>query len=147
MTIEWGGLNLQSQTTCQVIDSGDAPTTVLDANVPFRVRVNWTVPAGLAPFLGGQFRLRCFAESLGPGQEQQIGGTELVPVVPGQTSYSRLMTVGANALLGEGAIDPSSGQPVSGMYRVATVIQHLNGSLATEGSGFAADALIQMRQP
>jgi hypothetical protein len=146
MTIEWGGLNLQSNTVCQVLDPGDAPTTVLDANVAFRVRVIWTVPPGLAPFLGGQFRLRCFAESVGPGQEQQIGGTELVPVVPGQTNYSRDMTVGANALQGEGVNDPVTGQPVSGMYRIATVIQHLNGG-PTMGSGFAADALIQMRQP
>lgn len=146
MTIEWGGLNLQSNTTCQVLDPGDAPTTVLDAGVAFKVRVNWNVPAGLAPFLGGQFRLRCFAESVGPGQEEQIGGTEFVTVVPGQQNYSREMSVGANALRGEGQNDPTTGRPVSGMYRIATVIQHINGA-PTMGSGFAADALIQMRTP
>lgn len=146
MTIEWGGLNLQSNTTCQVLDPGDAPTAVLDAGTPFRVRVNWTVPPALAPFLGGQFRLRCFAESVGPGQEEQIGGTEFVPVVPGQVNYVREMAIGAAALRGEGEVDPATGRPVSGMYRIATVIQHINGG-PTTGSGFAADALVQMRTP
>lgn len=146
MTIEWGGLNLQSNTVCQVLDPGDAPTTVLDSGVAFRVRVRWDVPAGLAPFLGGQFRLRCFAESVGPGQEQQIGGTEVVPVVPGQLVYVRDMNVGAGALQGEGELDAVTGRPVSGMYRIATVIQHVNGA-PTTGSGFAADALVQFRTP
>ncbi len=146
MSIEWGGLNLQSNTTCQVIDPGQAPQTVLDSGVPFSVRVRWDIPAGLAPFLGGQFRLRCFAESVGPGQEVQVGATTLVAVVPGQINYTRDIPVGANALRGEGELDPVTAQPVSGMYRMATVIQHVNG-VPTEGCGFAQEELIQMRTP
>lgn len=146
MTIEWGGLNLQSNTTGLVLDPLDAPKTVLDSGVPFKVQVDWTVPPGLAPFLGGQFRLRCFAESVGPGQEVQIGGTILEPVVPGQLNYTRDIPVAAGALRGEGQLDPATGQPVSGMYRIATVIQHINGA-PTQGCGFAEAELIQMRTP
>lgn len=146
MTIEWGGLNLQSTTTSQVLDPGDAPVTVIDDSVNFRVRVNWNVPPGLAPFLGGQFRLRCFVESIGPGPEQQIGGTVVVPVVPGQQNYVNLMDVPAGTLPGEGAADPVSGQPVSGMYRISTVLQHLNGG-PTPGSGYSQETLIQIRTP
>lgn len=142
MTIEWGGINLQSAMSNQVLDNTASPSTILDANVPFSVTVNWTVPAALAPFLGGSFRLRCYAESIGPGPEQQIGGTVNVPVVPGQQNYASSINVPGNTLPGEGAGVP----PVSGLYKMVTVIQHINGG-ATEGSGFADQPVVQLRQP
>jgi hypothetical protein len=146
MTIEWGGLNLQSTATSQVLDPGQLPSTVIAANVPFRVRLNWTVPPGLAPFLGGQFRLRAFAESVGPGPEIPIGQL-VINVVPGQTAYNNQdINVPAFTLLGEGEIDPTSGQPVSGMYRIGTVLQHMNPG-ETQGCGFTDEALVQIRRP
>lgn len=141
MPIEWGGINLQSSLGNTVLDNTNAPSSVLDANQPFQVTVNWTVPPVLAPFLGGSFRLRIYAESMGPGPEQQIG-SKVVAVVPGQQVYSDSITVPGNALLGEGAGAP----PVSGAYKIVTVLQHVNG-VATEGSGFAENPLIQLRQP
>jgi hypothetical protein len=142
MPIEWGGINLQSNLSNTVIDNTAAPTTILDANVPFSVNIAWTVPPTLAPFLGGSFRLRTYAESMGPGQEQQIGATTVIPVVPGQLNYASANLVPGNTLQGEGVGTP----PVSGTYRIVTVLQHLNGG-ATEGSGFAEGPLIQLRQP
>ena len=142
MTIEWGGIGLQSNMTCSVLDNTTAPATVLDANLPFTVRMGWTVPAALAPFLGGSFRLRVYVESFGPGPEQMIGQVN-VPVVPGQQNYNNIdMNVPGNSLPGEGAGAP----PVSGLYRCVAVLQHLNGA-ATEGSGYHDGTLIQLRQP
>jgi hypothetical protein len=146
MTIEWGGINLQSNMTCQVLDNTPAPASVLDANEPFTVRMGWTVPAALAPFLGGSFRLRVYVESFGPGPERQVGQVN-VPIVPGQQNYAGIdMIVPGNTLPGEGAPDPVTGQPVSGLYRCVAVLQHLNGG-ATEGSGYHDGTLIQLRQP
>lgn len=146
MTIEWGGVNLQSDMTCQVLDNTSAPTTVLDANVAFDVRLDWTVPLPIKDFLGGSFRLRVYAESIGPGPEQMIGQMN-VPVVPGQATYSnKVLTVPGNTLRGEGAPDPVSGEPVSGLYRIVAVLQHVNG-VATEGSGYHEGILVQLRQP
>jgi hypothetical protein len=141
VTIEWGGFDLQSSMDCTVFDSGAAPQSVMDANVPFRVRLNWTVPAVLAPYLGGSFRLRLFAESIGPGPEQQIGQA-VVAVAPGSTSYTTDIVVPANALPGEGAGSP----PVSGLYKIVAVVQHING-VATEGSGYSDGPMVQLRQP
>jgi hypothetical protein len=142
MTIEWGGIALQSDMTCQVLDNTPAPASVLDANQPFTVRLGWKVPPTLAPFLGGSFRLRAYVESFGPGPEQMIGQVN-VPVVPGQQIYSNIdMIVPGNTLPGEGAGAP----PVSGLYRIVTVLQHVNG-VATEGSGYHDGALVQLRQP
>jgi hypothetical protein len=141
MPIEWGGINLQSSLSNAVVDNTNAPSTVLDANNAFTVNISWSVPVTLAPFLGGQFRLRVYAESMGPGPEVQIG-SKTVAVAPGQVNYADSIIVAANTLPGEGAGAP----PVSGAYKIVTVLQHLNGG-ATEGSGFAENPLIQLRQP
>ncbi|MCX8003834.1 MAG: hypothetical protein N2688_02585 [Burkholderiaceae bacterium] len=145
MPIEWGGLNLQSSMSTRVLDNTSAPTTVLDSSLPFNVEVSWQVPAGIAALLNSshQFRLRAYAESIGPGPEQQIGGTVNVPAVRDQLNYGPvLINVPASTLLGEGQGVP----PVSGTYKVVTVLQLLNGG-ATEDSGFAEAAIIQMRTP
>jgi hypothetical protein len=141
MPIEWGGINLQSNISATVLDNTAAPSTVLDANLPFTVAVSWSVPPALAPFLGGSFRVRCYAESIGPGPEQQIGALNQA-VVAGQVNYAGNVPVPGNALPGEGAGAP----PVSGVYKIVTVIQHINGG-ATEGSGFSEQPVIQLRQP
>lgn len=146
MTIEWGGLGLESTTTSQVLDpAGQLPSQVIDEDDAFQVSVKWTVPAALAPYLGGEFRLRCFAESVGPGPERQIGATVMVPVVPGLASYSNLMALPPGTLPGEGASDGAGGF-ISGMYQIATVVQHMNGG-ATPGCGYSEQKLIQIRRP
>ncbi len=140
-TIEWGGVNMQSNMDCTVFDNTAAPSTVLDANLPFNVKLDWTVPALLAPFLGGSFRLRLFVESIGPGPEQQIQQT-IVAVSPGATNYTATVTVPGNTLPGEGGGAP----PVSGLYKIVAVVQHLNG-VATEGCGYHDGTTVQLRQP
>ena len=145
MTIEWGGLGLQSNMTNQVLDNTAAPATVLDSGLPFTINANWNVPPGIAALLnaGHQFRLRTYAESFGNGQEQQIGPTVNVPAVPNQLNYGPVaINVNPNPLQGEGQGAP----PVSGVYKIVTVLQLLNGG-ATEDSGFAEGPVIMMRTP
>jgi len=136
MSIEWGGFPFTSAMTANVVDIGQAPADVLVANQPCRVDVQWEVPAPIAALInaGHQFRLRAYAESVGPGQEKQIGATEFVPGVPGQLAYSHAMNVAGGTLLGEGQND-AAGQPVSGLYKIACVLQLMNGT-ATRISGF-----------
>lgn len=145
MPIEWGGLNLQSNMTNQIIDNTSTPTNILDSDKAFRIEVSWDVPPGIAALLNAshQFRLRAYAESYGPGQEQQIGGTVTETAVTNKLNYNNVrIDVPASTLLGEGAGAP----PVSGTYRIVTVLQLLNSG-ATEDSGFAEGPLIQMRTP
>jgi hypothetical protein len=136
MSIEWGGFPFTSNMTASVVDLGQPPADVLVANQPCRVEVQWDVPAPIAALInaGHQFRLRTYAESIGPGQEKQIGGTDFVPGVTGQTTYNHVMNVAGGTLLGEGQLD-GSGQAVSGLYSIACVLQLMNGT-ATQVSGF-----------
>jgi hypothetical protein len=120
----------------QVLDSdGRLPTNVMSAGTPFQIRVTWNVPAAAATMIGSSdtFRLRAFAESIGPGQELMLGGTALVPGVANQTAYEHVINVSPNPLLGEGAT--FGGQAVSGLYKIAVVAQHLNDGIPTVHSG------------
>ena len=147
MSIEWGGFPFTSTMTAAVLDPGQAPSDVLVASQPCRVDVAWDVPPAIAALInaGHQFRLRAYAESVGPGQEKQLGGTDFVAGVPGQINYTHQINVPGGTLLGEGQVD--GGQPVSGLYKVAVVLQLMNGA-PTRISGFGeATRNVMFRAP
>lgn len=139
--IEWGVFPNESSMSMFVHDNTAAPSTVLDSGLPFAVHVSWVVPAPINSIIGGNFRVRVFAESMGPGPEQQIGPTRTVAAVPGQLNYNIHVDVPANELPGEGAGSP----PVSGMYKLVAVLQHMNPG-PNECSGFA-EGQIFLRTP
>lgn len=145
MAIEWGVFPNHSDMSMFAHDNTTSPpTTVLDAGTPFYVHVHWDVPAAIAAVIGGNFRIRAYAESVGPGPEQQIGTSHVEAAVPGKTSYDIHILVPAGTLLGEG--QQSGGVPVSGMYKLASVLQHLNPT-ANECSGYADGPLVQLKTP
>lgn len=144
MAIEWPVAPNSSAMTVQVLDNTAAPANILDSGLATTVRINWTVLPPHNAILGGSFRLRAFAESIGPGQEAQIGSTLTVPVVPGQTNYTADIALAGSTLLGEGEL--FGGLPVSGVYKIVAVLQHLNPA-ATEVSGFAEATIRMFRTP
>jgi len=144
MSIEWAPLGFESDMSMEVRDNTLGETYVLDSSVPFNVSVRFEIPPPVIPTLGGSFRIRVYAESVGPGPEQQIGPTALVPVT-GAASYTHVLAIPANTLPGEG--QASGGVIVSGVYKLVAVLQHLNPG-ANEVSGYAeSTGLIQMRTP
>jgi hypothetical protein len=143
MTIEWAPLGFESAMSMEVRDNTLGETSVLDSGVPFSVACRWEIPAPVIPTLGGSFRIRVYAESVGPGQEVLLA-TTTVPVA-GLPAYTTVIGIPAGALLGEDQL--FGGVPVSGVYKLVAVIQHLN-PLATEVSGYAeSTGFIQMRAP
>jgi len=146
--IEWlpHTLDTNAPMSMEVLDFvGVAPSSVIDIDDPFKVKVKWEVPAGVAPILGGDFRIRVFAESMGPGPEKQLGTETIVPVVPGQEKYEIDIDILDHQLEGEGTLP--SGENCSGVYKLVTALQHRNPA-PTEVGGYAeADGLIQIRRP
>ena len=137
MSIEWGTTTFSSTMSVKVIDNTNAPSNVLQAGLKFDVEIGWKVPPALVSLIGNDdtFRLRAYAESVGPGQEIQIGGTDIVQGVFNKTDYTHKLTVNPNPLLGEGA--GFGGVPVSGIYNIVCVLQHLNNGVPTGHSGCA----------
>lgn len=144
MSIEWAPLGFESAMSMEVRDNTLGETSVLDSSAPFNVAVRFEIPPPVVPTLGGSFRIRVYAESVGPGEEKQIGATALVPVT-GAAAYTTVIAVPAGTLTGEGAA--SGGVIVSGVYKLVAVLQHLNPG-PNEVSGYAeSTGLIQIRTP
>lgn len=144
MPIEWPG-GVSSAMSVVVEDNTGNPTNILDAGEESTIKITWTVPSGFAGLIAGTFRLRAYAESIGPGQELQLGPTATESVVVGQEPYETEITVPASTLLGEGEL--FGGVPVSGVYKIVAVLQHLNGGVASEASGFAEATFRMFRTP
>ena len=144
MPIEWPG-GVSSAMNVTVEDNTGNPISILEADAPFTVKITWTVPPGFAGLIAGSFRLRAYAESIGPGQEVKLGPDATEPVVLGQASYDADIAVTASTLLGEGQL--SGGVPVSGIYKIVAVLQHLNGGSGSDVSGFAEAPIRLFRIP
>jgi hypothetical protein len=142
MSFEAPGLSATGP-TLTVVDPSGVPTNILDADQPFEIRVEWSISTSTALTLGsGNWFVSVYAESQGPGPEQQVGAT--VPVaLTGGTNFSATVNVPAGQLPAE-----STTPPVSGVYKLVTIINHQNGlGNDTEVSGFEELPIIRMRQP
>ena len=145
MPIEWPG-GVSSAMNVTVEDNTGNPISILEADAPTTLKITWTVPPGFAGLIAGRtFRLRAYAESIGPGQEVQLGADGNVPAVFNQEAYNADIAVTANALLGEGQL--FAGVPVSGIYKIVAVLQLLNGAAGTDVSGFAETDIRLFRIP
>jgi hypothetical protein len=148
MSIEWPDGPESSDMTLEVPDNWPTPPAgppnILVASIPCQVNIGWTVPVPHNMTLGGSFELRAYVESIGPGPEMQLGPTLTVPVVGGETDYTATIDVPGGTLKGEGEI--VDGVPVSGVYRITAVIQHLNPT-PTWVSGFVEDTLRMFLSP
>ena len=123
--------------TATVQDNNGAPSSVLEAGLPFTVHVDWSIDALAALLLGGQWELAVYVESIGPGPEQQIGPTVITPLT-GATTYAANVLVPANTL----PDDP--GAPNSGVYKVATVLTHRNFGSITDVVGVVEGPVLRI---
>ena len=132
-----------------MLDPGGAPETIIDTDDTFTVQVRWSVEEPGAAVLGGRWLVRAYAESIGPGQEQQLGQTRFINVgnftpiagPPAARGYEANVAVAAGTLAAESATS-------SGVYKLAVIVTHENpNGSATELAGFSEGPVIQMREP
>ena len=107
------------QLLATVNDNNGNPTTVLDAGQQFSIDAIWSIDPVSALLMGGRWEVAAYVESIGPGPEQQVGGTVRVPLNGGQ-AYAATVTVPANTLPNNPA------PPNSGVYKLVTVLTHRN---------------------
>jgi hypothetical protein len=133
----------------RVLDPGGAPETIIDTDDTFTVQVRWSVEEPGAAVLGGRWLVRAYAESIGPGQEQQLGQTRFINVgnftpiagPPAARGYEANVAVPAGTLAAESATS-------SGVYKLAVIVTHENpNGSATALAGFSEGPVIQMREP
>ena len=133
----------------RVLDPGAAPETIIDTDDTFTIQVRWSVEEPGAAVLGGRWLVRAYAESIGPGQEEQLGQTKRVNVAnftpiggpPAARGYEANVDVPPETLDAESATS-------SGVYKLAVIVTHENpNGSPTELAGHSEGPVIQMREP
>jgi hypothetical protein len=119
-TIQFPNLLLNPGTfNADVLDNNGAPSSVLDAGLPFTIRCSWDISPLAALLLGGEFQVATYVEAIGQGPEQQVGPT-VTRALNGGTSFAADILVPANTL-------PNNVPPgQSGAYKVVTLLTHRN---------------------
>ena len=123
-----------------VIDNDGNPNRVIDDQFAFDVTIAWSVrPPATAQVLDGQWTVKLYAESVGPGPEKQIGTA--TRTATGVQNYTATITVPAGTL-------PSDVPPDSGVYKLVIVITYRNtlGQL-TEMAAFSEGPMVLLRKP
>lgn len=124
------------------------PNRVLSPALPFLVTVSWNNTGALVPFMGGEYTVRVYAESMGPGPEAEIGHTTVGVNASG--NYSVTLNVPANTLAAAepdlphntGAFEPS------GVYKLVAVVSYANFGVNLPIAGFREEArLFEIRKP
>jgi len=124
------------------------PNRVLSPTLPFLVTVSWTNTGAIVPFMGGEYTVRVYAESMGPGPEMEIGHATVGVNVTG--NYAVTINVPANTLAAAepdlpnitGALEPS------GVYKLVAVVSYSNFGVNLPLAGFREEArLFEIRKP
>lgn len=121
----------------QILDNNGAPSTVLEANLPFTIRCSWSISPLAALLLGGQWSVAAYVESIGPGPEQEVGPAVTV-ALNGSTNYNADIVVPANTL----PDDPAP--PLSGTYKVVTLLTHRNFGKVTDVAAVVEGPIIRI---
>jgi len=114
------------------------PTTIIQRDHAWKVQVEWEINGPAAPAVGGEWVVRCYLESIGPGFEGQIGVPETVPLadappLPLPREYEREIDIDAAEILGIS----------DGAYRLVTLINYENGGIPGEIAGHQEGPIVQ----
>lgn len=123
--------------------TGGLPNRVINPEKPFTVKVEWRVFGALATLWlaaleANDWRVTCYAESMGPGPEIELG-TVFVDARSSQLDYEAEIVVNPGSGLEEHL-------PNAGVYKL-TVTVFLNSNLGEPGYdmiGFSEGPLIQV---
>lgn len=135
----FGGL-MTASSVAQVEDplGINPPSTIIQTDDNWRVHVDWQLAGPAAPFLGGDWQVRVYAESIGGGFEGQLGPTVNVPLnsaPPGPPrNYHAFVNVTAGTL-------------AAGAYRLVTLINYSNLGVPLEMAAFEEGPIIQVYEP
>jgi hypothetical protein len=120
-----------------VIDHDQPPTTVIKTTDHFHVLVHWHITGTAATTLGGDFTVKVFAESIGPGPEVQLGSV-VVPVSAAPSSLNRHYQADI-------FVNPNTLQ--EGPYKLVSAILYSNGGIPGNIAGVEEGPTIQVYVP
>ena len=105
---------------------------IIDRKDAWNITVNWNTSGFLAPAIGGNWQVRAFLESMGPGFEGQVGPTVSV-AAPGPLSKSATINVPAANTIGG---------LIAGAYKLVVTLTHVNPA-PTGVAGYEESIVLQ----
>lgn len=72
------------------------PPSIVQRDHAWQIQVNWTISGPAALGLGGDWTVRAFVESVGPGYEGQAGPTVTVPLASSPPAFNRAYSATIN---------------------------------------------------
>lgn len=123
-----------------VTDPNDpgTPQTIIERDDDWHVIVDWQIDGPLAPFMAGEFTVKCYLESVAESSfEGQIGPTFAVnlnnaPALPTPRKYHADFDMLA------------ASNPPAGVYKLTTVLTYKNLGVPLELAGFVEGPMIQL---
>lgn len=139
MPFETALVGLTGTITHHILDPAgiDPPSTIIQTDDAWDVEVDWGINGVPAFFLGGEWHVRVFAESVGPGPEQELGHDH-VPVAAAPPALNRAYNM---------TIHVPAGTLPEGTYKLVTVINYTNGGIPGEMAGFDDQTVVQVYEP
>jgi hypothetical protein len=114
------------------------PANIIQTDDAWDVHVEWEIAGVAAPFLGGDWHVSVYVESIGPGPEMQLGTTTTVPLATAAPAASRTYST---------KVTVPAGTLPKGTYKLVALLNYSNGGLPQEMAGFDTGTIIQLYDP
>jgi hypothetical protein len=114
---------------------GIEPSTIIQTEDAWLIRVEWEISGPAAPFLGGDWHVSAYLESIGGGDfEDQVGDTVDVPLSDADPAQTRSYSTDIDVL---GDTVPA------GAYKLVTLINYTHLDMPCEMAAFAEGPILQ----
>lgn len=110
-----------SVTAFAVPSPGPAPATIISTAVAWSVHIEWEIHGLFALGLAGDWHVKAFLESMGPGVEMQAGPTQNIPLAAGVFQAPDRRNYTAN-------IPVAAGATPAGVYKLVTTVTYTEPS-------------------
>ena len=135
----FGGL-LTGTMTANVEDPGgiQPPSTIIQTDDAWNIVVEWSIDGVAAPFLGGDWHVRVFVESIGPGFAGQVGPTVDVPLASQPPGPPRNY---------EATVNVAAGFLAEGTYKIVALLNYDVLGDPQEMAAFHDGPIVQLYVP
>lgn len=131
-----GLLTGKASATVKDPDGIEPPSTIIQTDHAWEIQVAWEIAGVVAPFLGGEWFVEVYVESIGRGAEKQVGATKTVPLANGPVLQS--------ARKYETKIRVPAGDVAEGVYKLVTLISYRHGGVPLEMAAFVEGPLVRI---
>lgn len=129
------GPSLNATVNSVVLDPvGFQPNTIIQTEDAWVVRVNWQISGPGAPMLAGDWTVRAFLESIGPGFEGQVGPAKVVSLNTAPPAAVRNYTTDINI---------AGGAVPAGAYKLVTLINYSHLGVPGEMAAYTEGPVLQ----